>query len=220
MSYNQELFSQLNKAEQEIQKAKDLKIKVIDKFLTEIKDITDIFYELWEEKESHLKTEIKNLGVKYNFTFPYGYNEDFNIDKIIRKFAVQFPIENYGSEVIHDSLPRTNAEWDFTDNSTEEEINIDVSPIDIYSRYPTDPENNNEAFEYKMDRKIHNQLLTKSYDEKKNLIEQYFEEKSQDYLKELEEVIASKSAVVAKTIESIDFNNPELVAELRKKLKS
>lgn len=220
MNYNQKLFENLKSADEEIEKANAIKTKTIDKFLTEIKDVTNIFYDLWEEKESQIKKEIQNLGKKYNFTFPYGYNEELSIDKIIRNLVSQFPIENYGGEVIYDSLPRTNAQWEFTDNSNQEKINIEVNPIDIYSRYPTDPENNEQIFEYKMDLQIHNQLMNMNYEEKQKLIESYFETKIQQYMQQLEMTISKKSAIVAKTIENIDFNNPEIVAELRKKLKT
>ena len=75
-------------------------------------------------------------------------------------------------------------------------------------------------FEYKMDLQIHHQLMNMNYEEKQKLIESYFETKSQQYMQQLEMTISKKSAIVAKTIENIDFNNPEIVAELRKKLKT
>ena len=62
MNYNQKLFEHLKSADQEIEKANNIKTKIIDQFLTETKDITNIFYDLWEEKESQIKKEIQNIG--------------------------------------------------------------------------------------------------------------------------------------------------------------
>ena len=59
MNYNQKLFEHLKSADQEIERANTIKTKIIDQFLKEIKDVTNIFYDLWEEKESQIKKEIQ-----------------------------------------------------------------------------------------------------------------------------------------------------------------
>lgn len=219
MSYKDKFITKLRKSEDEVSKANDKKAKVIDEFINDITDTCNICYDIWEEIENNIKKEVKSLGDKYQFTFPFGYNEELSVNNIVRTIGEKLPVFNYGGEHIIDSLPGTNEEWSLTDRSDEKFINIDIEPVDQRSRYPHDPENNQAAFYYIMPHDVHEKLLKAKKEEKEEIIREYINGFVQEYLNSIEETVKTKAQVVNNTINKIDFNNPAVVAELRKKLK-
>lgn len=219
MSYAENFFTKLSHAQEVINKANEEKAHVIDNFLEDIKNVCHICYELWDEKEEKILEQIKVMEQKYSFKFPYDYNDVLNKDRIVRSICECFPVYNYAQENIMDSLPQTNEQWYVANESTEDLIKIDVQPYNQHSRYPQNPEENQEAFYYIMPRVLHDKLLKADNDVKKNLIEEYMNEKISAYLKEVEEKIKVKADIVKKTIANIDFNDPAIVAELKSKLR-
>lgn len=219
MNYAKNFFNQLSEAQELINKANKEKTKIIDNFLKEITDITNICYELWDEKENDINKALKDMEQKYSFKFPYDYNDPLNKDRITRSVCESFPVYNAAQENIIDSLPNTNEQWYIENKSTEELIKIDVQPYNQYARYQPEPEDIQEAFYYIMPTQLHNELLKADNELKKTLIEEYMNEKINVYLKDVEEKVKVKADIVKKTIEKIDFNDPAIVAELRSKLK-
>lgn len=219
MNYSENLFQQLTEKQEIINKANEEKTNVIDKFLKDITEICHFFYELWEEKEDEIKHVLKKMEQKYNFKFPYDYNDELNKDRITRSICEMFPVYNYAQENIIDSLPGTNEQWYLANQSTKDLIKIDVQPYNQYSRYPQNPEENQEAFYYIMPTDLHEKLLTAGSKLTIALIEEYMDKTIEVYLNDIEEKVKVKADIVKKTIDKIDFNDPAIVAELRNKLK-
>lgn len=219
MDYQEQFFGQLKKAQEVINQANAEKTKVIDNFLEDITEICNIFYELWQEKEEDIKSALKKIEQKYNFKFPYDYNDSLNKDRIIRDICEKFPVYNYAEEDIIDSLPNTNEQWHIRNLSTKELIKIDVQPYNQNSRYAQDPEENQESFYYIMPTQLHDQLLKSDNTLKTTLIEEYMDKTINEFVNEIEEKVQLKADIVKKTMDKIDFNDPAIVAELRNKLK-
>ena len=219
MNYAEQFFNQLNEAQEVIKSANEGKAKVIDNFLGEITDITNVCYDLWDDKEVYINQALKDMEQKYSFKFPYDYNDELHKERITREICESLPVCNAAQENIIESLPGTNEQGYLGNQSTQEIINIDIQPYNQYSRYHPEPEDNQESFYYIMPTKLHEQLLQADFDGKKSLLEQYMNDKIDTYLKQVEEKVKVKADIVKKTIEKIDFNDPAIVAELRSKLK-
>lgn len=218
MTYTNSLFKDLAAVDEKIQKEFNSKIVIINTFLEEIKDICNIFYDVWENEENKITNELKSIAKKHSFTLQMSGTGMLTYHNIIKNLVCSFPIHNSDQEAIIGSLPRTNQDWKFTDSSTEETINIEVIPIDNYSRYPTYSDDNTMMFNYFIDKKLHNKLIQSSFEEKGSLIKEYFEKITKEYLIEIEIEIIKKAHKMNDALKGIDFNNPEIVAELKNRL--
>lgn len=219
MSYATELSQALSDADKLINLAYESKTKILDELLSDINPICNKFYDLWDQNEALIKDRISNIAKKLNFKLnPCDYHNDLGLPKFMEHLSDNFPIFNASGDDIIDSLPRTSHAWSIQNNSDVETIRLEVNPIDIYARYPSDPDDNEYAFKYEMPLDVHEKLINADEDEQHSIIEMYFNNTVDLYLIEIEHQMKQKSALVNETVDKLDFNNPELVAALKQKL--
>lgn len=208
----------LNSIDKKIKEDFEIKNKIITTFIESITETCNIFYDLW--KNAEIEKRINNLETKYNYTLQRGGYDELTLHNVIRTLANKFPIYNDEQDHIIDNLPRVNEQWSFENKSNDKEINIEVTPIDIYSRYPTDPDNNPMVFNYIIDIEVHKKIENQEFKYKEKIITQYFKEVTDNYLNKIEKIIQSKSQIIKTALKDVDFNNPEIVEELKRKLNS
>lgn len=216
-------ISKIKETDKAIELAYKNKEEAINCFLDEIKTICNVFDEIVSNDEQLFKKELEDIAKNYNYKFmygySYGYDDKFRFDNIVRDFIQKFPY-NIEGQNIFDELPSANYDWSFYDTSNEKEISIEVTPMDIYSRYPTDPENNNMIFYFILNRDIFNKVKGEKDESKvKDILMPYFKEKRKEYLEMIEEKIKVKAEIINKKLEGIDFSDPEVLRELKNRIK-
>jgi len=215
----------INDADENIKLAYQKKEKVIDDFLEENKPICECFHSIWKNDEKLFKKDLEEIANKYNYKFMYGYgnrynNDNFRFDNILEEFITKFPIYNIDGQNIFDELPGSNYDWYFEDQSTENEIKIEVTPSDIYARYPTDPENNNMIFTFILNKDIFNKLECEKDELKiKEILMPYYNQNRKDYLKVIEDKVKEKADIINKKLKDIDFSDPEIINEIKNRMK-
>lgn len=218
-------IKKIDEADENIKLAYQKKEKVIDDFLEEIKPICECFYSIWANDESFFRKDLEYIAKKNNYKFMYGYgnrynNDNFRFDNILEEFIRKFPIYNIDGQHIFDELPRTNYDWYFENQSTETEIKIEVTPSDIYARYPIDPENNNMIFTFILNKDIFNQLKCEKDELKiKEILMPYYNQNRKDYLKVIEDKVKEKADIINKKLKDIDFSDPEIINEIKNRMK-
>lgn len=210
-SFDKVFFSQLDIIDQEIDKQKKLKVTLVESVLQQMLDNSTFLQELFEENYDSIKAKVKAI------------DKGLNISDTISNIESIFPIRNDGNGFIAEDCPNVTEDWIIECNSTSDTINWSINPIDNSERYPQDPEDNPCGFNYVMPLSVYEASLK----DKDNVLTHYFHEVVEAQLLLLTQEIEAKKIKAAQakenklsqTIESIDFNDPLVVAELKKKLK-
>lgn len=206
-SFDKNFFSQLDTIDQEIEKQKKLKVTLVESVLQQMLDNSEFLKNLFEENYDSIKAKIKAIDKKSE------------LRDEISKIEELFPIRNDSNGFIAEDSPNITEDWIIECNSTNDTINWSINPIDNSERYPQDPDDNPFGFDYKMPLSVYEA----SIDNKESVLTNYFNEVVEEQLLLLTQKVEESQArakSVSKTIDAIDFNDPVVVEQLKKKLKT
>jgi hypothetical protein len=221
MSQNS-FMQKMQAASEKIEQAQEEKKQIIEDFLVPVEEICNLLLDFWNVEKEKSTVRLKKMAAKVNFNVIK--ESEFSIRSIHDKLTTLMPILNGNNEGTCENLPECNSEWIVEDLSTDEKtIHISINPINLNSRYPTDPDENYEQFDYIMPTLIHNKFINQDSDRKAALRE-YFNYFLESTLTKLEEQMIEKNAALQKKsteekIQGLDFNDPVVVAAIKERMK-
>lgn len=217
---NRKFLEKLDIVYESINKAKDNYTQELEKFIIPFKENIEIFVSIWEEKSEEFEEKLQRIGTDLNYKFGVASNDKMAFHNLKDDLVNLFPINNADGQYINfDEFYSINPEWIIESLSDDNFIHITFNPLEEDPRYPIDPEDNILYFEYRLPLTLHEDSFCLSIETKKEIFTQYIEENVEKFLDELKNKILVKQKVVDKQLSEIDFNDPEVIKELRNRIK-
>lgn len=216
-----QILKQITLSEAVIIDAQEAKTALVDTLMKEVTMNCNLFADLWQKSEADIQSRMTSIAEKYDYKFPYSgeMSKDYYMDKISKNF----PIYNDVHEFIVDELPMTNSEWTFENKSKGPDIILEVLPIDLRGRYPTDPDNNTHAFTYKIPGYLLSSLNKSATEEEIKThtenVAAFFHGTVEKELVAIEAAIKEKVEFINTKLNGIDFSDPAVINEIQKKMK-
>lgn len=217
MNHIEQSLQVLQLQNEKISLEQDKKIDIINEFMKPLTDNIVFYNDYWEQEQDNIKQKFKQLAKDCHFDYNTRSNHELNLHAILSDIQMSIPMFNYDGEHASDDLPNVNEDWSFEYRVKDNFISLEVIPVNQYSRYPEDPDNNPYQFTYKLPIDIHEKSLIA--DQREKVLIDYLNTIIDNKLLAVKEKITSTQNV-QKKLSSIDFNDPVIVAELKNKLKS